>query len=102
MKYQLVLQWPASSIKDYDTLVEIEDLLIDSLIDGSEVDGHDAGTGEMNIFIHTDVPENAFNIIKSLIGTNNYWVNVRAAYRELGCSGYTVLWPKDSDEFKIS
>lgn len=102
MKYQLVLQWPASSIKDYDTLVEIEDLLIDSLIDGSEVDGHDAGTGEMNIFIHTDDPENTFNIIKSLISVYKNWVDVRAAYRELGSSGYTVLWPKDSGEFKIS
>ena len=43
MKYQLVLQWPARSIKDYDVLVEIEDALIADLSAESEVDGHDAG-----------------------------------------------------------
>jgi hypothetical protein len=102
MKYQLILQWPAISIKDYDTLIEIEDILLDTLTDGSEIDGHDAGTGEMNIFIHTDDPMSTFNIIKSAIGTGDYWVGIRAAYRELGGSGYTVLWPKDSYEFRIS
>ena len=29
MKYQLVLQFPASSIADYDELIAIEDLLIE-------------------------------------------------------------------------
>jgi hypothetical protein len=29
MKYQLVLQWPASSIENYDTVIAIEDALIE-------------------------------------------------------------------------
>jgi hypothetical protein len=101
MKYQLILQWPALSIRDYDTLVEIEDVLIDTLADGSEVDGHDAGTGEMNIFIHTDDPDNTFKAIKTAIGACDYWLTVRVAYRELSSSKYTILWPKNLKEFKV-
>ena len=102
MKYQLVLQWPASSIKDYDTLIEIEDVLTEKLNDGSDVDGHDAGSGEMNIFIHTNDPETTFKAIKATIGTRDFWVDARVAYRELVGSAYTVIWPKDLYEFKIA
>ena len=31
MKYQLVLQLPAASIKDYDAMIELEDAIIESL-----------------------------------------------------------------------
>jgi hypothetical protein len=51
MKYMLVLQWPISSIPDYEAIVALETALIDALPDGSQIDGHDAGSGEMNIFI---------------------------------------------------
>ena len=50
MKYQVVIQWPASSIADYDTIIGIESFLIDHLSSASEIDGHDAGSGEMNVF----------------------------------------------------
>jgi hypothetical protein len=102
MKYQLVLQWPATSIKDYDTLVEIENVLTESLSEGSEVDGHDAGLGEMNIFIHTDNPVAAFNEVKSVLGSRDFWVDARVAYREIVKSEYTILWPKDLNEFKVT
>lgn len=101
MKYQLILQWPASSIKDYDTFIEIEELLIEKLDDGSDVDGHDAGSGEMNIFIHTDDPETTFKAIKAAIGTRDFWVDARVAYRDLAGSGYTVIWPRGSADFKV-
>ena len=101
MKFQLVLQWPASSIKDYDTMVDIESLLIDRLSSEHEVDGHDAGSGEVNIFIHTNQPESAFAQAKTILGTQDFWVDARVAYRESTGNQYTVLWPKDLDEFKI-
>ena len=79
MKYQLVLQWPASSIKDYDAMIEIEDALVEKLSGGNEVDGHDAGSGEMNIFIRTDNPKRAFNEIKGILGSRDFWVDARVA-----------------------
>jgi len=39
--------------------------LIDALPDGSEVDGHDAGSGEVNIFDSTtEEPKRAFDELK--------------------------------------
>lgn len=49
MKYQLILQWPKSSMAQYDALTDIEDLLIKHLPGRSQVDGHDMGAGEVNI-----------------------------------------------------
>ena len=102
MKFQLVLQWPFASIKDYDTLIEIEEVLVGNLGKNSKIDGHDVGSGETNIFIHTDDSIAAFNEVKATLGSRDFWVNARVAYRELAGSEYTVLWPKDLSEFKIT
>jgi hypothetical protein len=101
MKYQLVLQWPASSIKDFDAMIEIEDVLINNLSQESDVDGHDFGSGTMNIFIYTDNPTATFWEIKSIIGSQDYWIDARVAYREIQKDEYTILWPEDLTEFKI-
>ena len=53
MDYQLVLKRPCSSLEDYDEMISIEDQLIGSLSSEHDVEGHDAGSGEMNIF-HID------------------------------------------------
>jgi hypothetical protein len=102
VKYQLVLQWPASSIKDYDVLIEIENVLIKNLTKPVEVDGHDAGTGEVNIFIHTDDPKRTFDEARTFLGSRDFWVDGRAAYREVAKSKYTILWPKDLTEFTVA
>lgn len=54
-------------------MIEIESMLIDSISESSEVDGHDAGSGEMNIFVHTDDVHRAFaerkgQVLSSLAG----------------------------------
>ncbi len=102
MKYQLVLQWPASSIKDYDAMIEVENALVEKLSEANDVDGHDAGSGEVNIFIRTDDPKRAFNEVKAVLGTRDFWVDARVAYREVTGSEYTILWPKDLTEFKVA
>jgi hypothetical protein len=101
VKYQLVLQWPAASIKDYDRLIEIENALAENLSSRSEVDGHDAGSGEMNIFIHTDDPKRAFNEVKAVLCSRNFWDSARIAYREGTRSEYTILWPESLSEFRV-
>jgi len=102
MKYQLVLQWPAASIEDYDAMIEIEDTLIEKLSDKSPVDGHDAGSGEMNIFNHTNDPKETFNEVRSILGTRDFWVATRVAYREITGDKYTILWPKGLTAFEIT
>jgi len=102
MKYLLILQWPAASIKDFDNLIEIEDLLIEKLGKGSHVDGHDAGSGEMNIFVNTGNPEATFREVQAALGSHDFWVDARVAFREATKSRYTILWPKDLTEFKVT
>jgi hypothetical protein len=57
MKYQLVLQFQAESVQEFDELVVLENLLVETLPLQAEVDGHDFGSGEFNIFILTDLPK---------------------------------------------
>lgn len=58
--------------------------------------------GEMNIFIRTDKPKEAFNEVKSILGSRDFWVDARLAYREVSGSKYTILWPKSLTEFKVT
>src|ERR1700685_2113437 len=53
MKFQVLLQWPASSVSDYDGIIAVEDLLTEKLTERSEGDGHDFGSDQANIFVHT-------------------------------------------------
>jgi hypothetical protein len=80
MNYQLVLQWPTSSIDDCDAIVEIEDALTKGLV---AVDGDDIGSGEVNIFIHTDDPIRTFEEVRFVLGLRTIWSDIRVAYRAL-------------------
>lgn len=102
MKYQIVIQWTASSIADYDRMVEIESALIDSLSEGSEVDGHDAGSGQMNIFVHTDNVQHAFAEVNGILTAQAALNGARVAYREIGKDEYTVLWPENLQSFTVT
>lgn len=102
MKYQLVVQWPADSIKDYDALIEAEDALSEQFTDKHEVDGHDVGSAEMNIFVLTNDFGKAFEEAKVILQAEGLWKGVRLAYRETDKSRYTVLWPKGLKEFKVT
>lgn len=102
MKYQLVLQLPASSIKDYDAMIELEETIIRSLGNLGKVDGHDAGSGEMNIFILTDHPKLAFQAIKQLLGTRDFMPELKVAFREIGKDEFIILHPAGLSYFAIA
>ena len=102
MKYQLVLQLPASSIKDYDAMIELEHAILANLGEVGVVDGHDAGTGEMNIFIHTNEPRRAFKAVSDLLKARGFMSRVRVAFREFGSDSFTVLHPPGAKDFSIA
>ena len=102
MKCQLVLQLPASSIKDYDAMIELEETIMRSLANLGKVDGHDAGSGEMNIFIYTDQPNLAFERIKEILGTKDFMPELKVAYREIGKDEFTILHPAGLSFFTIA
>lgn len=102
MKYQLVLQLPASSIKDYDEMIKLEETIRASLRDLGKVDGHDAGAGEMNIFILTNHPKAAFERIRQLLGTKDFMPDLRVAFRVIGKDEFTILHPADLIHFAVA
>jgi len=95
MKYHLVLQFPGDSRNDLEALLALEDRLIGSLEPEHVVDGHDVGSGEGNIFIHSDNPSAAFELARPLIPSAMF-CDLKAAYREAAGQRYSMLWPPNS------
>lgn len=103
LKYILVLQWSATSEADFNALISMENLLEAELPDAHGlVDGHDFGAGEMNIFVQTDRPLEAFQDAMTSLGLNPRWAEVRAAYRPAEGDRYVVVWPKTLEVFSVS
>ena len=101
MKYQLVLQLPAASIKDYDDMIELEETIAKRIGELGEVDGHDMGSGETNIFIHTNSPNAVFDRIKAHLGTKDFLPDMKVAYREIGQETFTIIHPDNLEHFSI-
>jgi hypothetical protein len=102
MKYQLVLQWPSSSsTSEYAHLIALEEAIRNGLSERDVVDGHDIGTGAMNIFIHTDNPESAFEKAKLLLSSPDDLSRLRAGYRDFDEGEYIPISPKRLRRFSV-
>lgn len=103
MKYQLVLQFDASSMETFDQLVMFENKLSGELnIDVAIVDGHDFGLGEFNIFIHTDVPTIVFEKAKQIFKETELHFDLRAGYRDFTSEDYLPIWPSGLTTFQVA
>jgi len=100
-KFQFVLQWPAASVDDYDEMTSFEDAVVAALGDVGHVDGHDAGAGQMNIFVHTDDPLRAFERIKSLPRPVRLPAGLKVAYRAFDGDSYEVLYAQGLTSFVV-
>ena len=101
-RYQLVLQFRGDSLQDFEAMVALEDELIVHLGDSADVDGHDIGSGEYNIFIFTSDPAAAFGRARTVLQQRQL-NTFTAAYREVEGDRYKVLWPEGSqEEFKVT
>ncbi len=102
MKYQLIIQFRNILDKSIDDLIDIEEELIEKISSEHDVDGHDFGNNEFNIFMFTNAPETAFNQIKTILSetiSSSYTV----AYREIDKEKYKVIWPENNiEKFSIS
>lgn len=96
MRYQLTLQFRGDSLAHYDAMVALENELIQELGDSADVDGHDCGSDETNIFILTSDPAATFQRVRPVLERAAYLNSVMAAYREVEGEPYTVLWPAGS------
>lgn len=95
MRYQLVLQFPADSRSDDDAAYALEEELAEVLGEAADVDGHNAGETQTNVFLLTSDPAATFKLVKPVLQRHEQLEWVTAAYREQHGDNYIVLWPED-------
>lgn len=83
---------------------QIPDPALEAGLDAAHgfVDGHDFGSGEMNIFVHTDLPFAAFQDAQASLSIAQRWGDLRAAFRSTDSDLYTVVWPETLLKFSVS
>jgi hypothetical protein len=101
MQFQLTLQFRGDSLGDYDAMAALEDELREELGDSADVDGHDVGSGETNIFIFTSDPAATFQLVRPVLERTQRLQAVTAAYREVDGERYTVIWPEGLRDFTV-
>ena len=94
MRFQVVVSIKPATSADFDLPVNWEDVLISRLADSADVDGHDLGAGEFNVFILTDDPSGTFKAIQSLPETKQLARSMECSYRTIFGNDYTILWPE--------
>lgn len=103
MKYQVVMQFTDELEGGFDKLIEIEDIFIENISSIAEVDGHDVGDGQMNIFILTDYPVEVINKILMLLSKDDKITNkMTAAYRKANEDKFNFLWPENLSSFEVT
>jgi len=103
-KFQLVFQFPAKTLEDFDRLTALEEAIYVELKGSKEtkLDGHDCGRGEYNIFLHTNNPQADFAKFADLIGQFSPDLAFSAGYRSFEDDKYTALWPASFTTFSVA
>lgn len=102
MTAQLVLQFATGEDLDsFDRLIRFEEELISVFGKTAKVDGHDFGSGEMNIFILTEDPVATFTLVQQTHESIRPAREMRAAYRLLYREDYVCLWPPELSHFDV-
>jgi len=98
-----VFQFRGGSLEDFDEMIAVEDQLNEALGDSADVDGHDMGSGERNIFIFTSDPAATFDSAKPVLARRQRLQAVTVAYRRVDGEQFMVIWPEGStSEFKVA
>src|SRR5262245_2191041 len=93
--FQLVLQFSpwSSGVAAFDKLVDVEDKLTSSLAGDAEVDGHDIGSNEANVFIITPDPLATLQRCFPVLEQAGLIHAFSAGHRALDGEHYTRDWP---------
>jgi hypothetical protein len=100
LKFQLVIQFPATSLEEFDALIRLETAL--NMEKEIFLDGHDFGMGEFNIFIHTNEPRVILERVGDLIKAQLPGIPFAAGYRDFSEDNYIPLWPTGLESFVVA
>jgi hypothetical protein len=89
-------------MREYAELVCIEEHVTQALGDLGKIDGHDTGSGEMNLVIVTQKPIDALAALRGLAEIPDAKPELKAAYRQVGTEDFEVLYPEGSFRFHIA
>jgi hypothetical protein len=92
MNYQLVMRFPKASASA-ETLRALEIALGQDLAGTAQLDGHDTGARNVDLFIVTADPKSTFRRSKPALERLQLLDRVTAAHRLEGGSRFTVVWP---------
>ena len=98
MEFVLVLQFPEKTPALLDSIEELTELLSDALGEVGELDDPEIGRGQVNLFINTDSPNEAFGKVKGLLKKRGFLSVAIAAFRDAEDDDYTVIWPDGFDD----
>jgi hypothetical protein len=76
----------------FDELVGLEARL-ESVLSSDEIDGHDLGSNEANIFVLTEHPATALEVCIPVITAAGLLAKFSAGYRSLDQDEYARVWP---------
>ena len=93
MDYQLVIKFWRKSLEDEAFLASIESELKQALGNAAEMEGHDISAKEINLFVLTPDPRQAFRRAKDVLERLDLLRGVSAAYRLVGGARFTSIWP---------
>ena len=97
----LIIQFPGNSEEDFEKLIKLEEKLEAELKSNNIADGHDFGSGEMNIFILTNSPNVIAQKVVEIINQTKSIPFFRIAYREIDGNDYIILYPSQETDFKV-
>ena len=102
MTAQLGLQLAtAEDVDSYEQMIRFENALISVLGRSANVDGHDFGSGEMNIFIITEDPVSTFALVQQTDQSIRPSQEMKAAYRPIDGQDFVCLWPPRLEHFDV-
>ena len=101
MRYQLVLQFTADTIAEFDQFVALKEKLIDALEYSAIVTVKTSDNQSSDIFILTAEPAMVFDKAHRIIRDQRLQQGMRAAYREPPGENFMILWPTTLTEFSV-
>ena len=93
MDYQLIIKFWRKSLADEAFLATIESELQQAVGDMAQLDGYDVSRNEINLFMVTADPKQAFRRARTVLERMGLERGVSAAFRLVGGARFTSVWP---------